>query len=233
MDELPRVWREIVGIAADVRQRNLEEDPRPVFYRPYSQGFDDELTFAVRIVPGVAMSQAARALEDAVTKSDTRVPWEQVKSMQQIIYDSESLSLRRPVVRLLGAFGFLALLLTVAGLFAVLSYSVSARTREIGIRMAIGARQIQILRQIIAETLSFIFVGALIGSIGAYVLSQALPTGHIGWSGSGIFLYGVNRLDVLTYGTVLVSLCLISLSAGLLPARKAMSIDPAIALRDE
>lgn len=233
MDENPRVWREIVGIAADVRQRNLEEDARPVFYRPFGQGLGNNLTIAARVRSDAEMPQTAGAIERVVMKADPNVAWEPVKSMRQVIYDSESLSLRRPVIRLLGAFGLLALLLTAAGLFAVLSYSVVARTREIAIRMAIGARPAQLLRQIISEMAAFISLGAGVGSVSAYMLSQFLPSGHIGWSGSGIFLYGINRIDAVTYGTVLTLLGVICVVAAFLPARRAMGIDPNAALREE
>ena len=199
MDDTPLVWREIVGVAADIRQRNLEEDSRPVFYRPYTQGIDFNLSIAVRARSAAEMAQVARALRKAVRETDPQISWERVKSMQEIIYDSESLTLRRPIVKLLGAFGGLALILTATGLFAVLSQSVAERTREIGIRMAVGARPVQVLQQIFSETLKFTIPGALIGAGCAYLLSMLLPSGHIGWSGSGVFLYGVGRLDASTY----------------------------------
>jgi putative ABC transport system permease protein len=233
MDESPPVWREIVGIAADVRQRNLEEDSRPVFYRPYGQGLDYDLSLAVRVRSKADMSQTARSLQNTLLKASPELAWQPVQSMRQVIYDSESLSLRRPIVRLLGAFGLLALLLTSVGMFAVLSYSVVARTREIGIRMAVGARQIQVVQQIVAEMLWFTLPGACIGTMSAYILSQLLPSGHIGWSGSGIFLYGISRFDVLTYLSVFVLLCFISIAAAFFPARRAIHIDPSAALREE
>jgi putative ABC transport system permease protein len=233
MDETPAVWREIVGVAADVRQRNLEEDSRPVFYRPYAQGIDFDLTLAVRVRSEAEVADTARALRKTVRGADPQISWEPVKSMRQIIYESESLSLRRPIVRLLAAFGVLALMLTATGLFAVLSQSVAERTREIGIRMAVGARPAQVLKQVLAEMLKYTIPGALIGAGCAYVLSMLLPFGHIGWSGSGVFLYGVARFDVITYVGVFVLLCLISLAAVFVPAGRAMRVDPWIALREQ
>jgi ABC-type antimicrobial peptide transport system permease subunit len=99
------------------------------------------------------MPRVAQALRKAVRDADPQQPWDEVKSMQQIIYDSESLSLRRPIVRLLGSFGLLAVILTTMGLYAVLSYSVTEHTREIGIRTALGASRGQVLRQIALDTL--------------------------------------------------------------------------------
>ena len=179
------------------------------------------------------MSRVAQALHKTVLDADSAVAWEPVESMDQIIYDSESLSLRRPIIRLLGAFGVLALILTAAGLFAVLSYSVVERTREIGIRMAIGARGIQVLWEIVGETLRFIFPGAIIGAMSAYALSGLLPSGHIGWSGSGVFLYGTSRFDGITYFGVFGLLCLVSVVAALIPAHRAVKIDPSAALREQ
>jgi putative ABC transport system permease protein len=138
MEEQSPVWREIVGIAANVRQRNLEEDSRPVFYRAYEQGLDLGVNFAVRVRSRAEMPRVAEALRKTVRDADPQQPWGAVESMRQIIYHSESLSLRRPVVRLLGAFALIALILAGAGLFAVLSQWVAERTREIGIRMAVG-----------------------------------------------------------------------------------------------
>jgi predicted permease len=233
MEEKPSIWRQVVGIAADVRQRNLEEDSRPVFYRPYVQGLDFEISFAVRVRSDSDMPEVAKALSKAVHEADPQQPWEPVKSMRQVIYDSESLSLRRPIVRLLGGFGVLALVLAAAGLFAVLSHSVAERTREIGIRMAVGARQSQILRQIMLETLSSILPGALVGALSAYSLSQLLPSGHIGWSGSGVFRYGLTRADAITYAGVFFALLFVSLAATFVPALHAIQVDPSVALREE
>jgi hypothetical protein len=233
MEEQPAVWREIVGIAANVRQRNLEEDSRPVFYRPYEQGLDLGVSLAVRVRSSAEMPQVAEALRKSVRDADPQQPWDAVETMRQIIYDSESLSLRRPIVRLLGAFALIALILAGAGLFAVLSHSVAERRREIGIRMAAGARQIQVLRQIASDTFGFTLPGALVGAGSAYALSALLPSGQIGWSGSGVFLYGVSRSDAVTYLGVLLGLCCICIAATFIPARRAMRVDPVVALREE
>jgi predicted permease len=227
------VWREIVGVVADVRQRNLEEDSRPVFYRPYFQGLDDDLSIAVRARSQADMPRVAQALRKTVRETDPQLPWDEVKSMQQIIYDSESLSLRRPVVRLLGAFALLAVILASLGLYAVLSYSVTEHTREIGIRMALGASRRQVLGQIASGTLRLIAPGAMIGVLAAYWLSSLLPSGPIGWSGSGVFLYGVSQLDAVTYLAVTTGLAAVSMFASFVPARRAMHVDPAASLRHE
>ena len=226
------VWMEVVGVVADVRQRNLEEDSRPVFYQSYVRGLD-YVSIVVRARSEADLRQVAAALRKAVREVDRQQVWWDVKSMRQIIYDSKSLSLRRPVVRLLGSFGLLGAILATLGLYALLSYSVSERTREIGIRMALGARRSQVLRQITLDTLRLITPGAVAGVAAAYGLSSLLPTGHIGWSGSGVFLYGVSRGDAVTYVSVAAALACIAILAALTPARRAISIDPAGALRHE
>jgi ABC-type antimicrobial peptide transport system permease subunit len=227
------VWREIVGVVADVRQRNLEEDSRPVFYRPYFQGLDAPVSLAVRVRSQADMPRVAQSLRNTARETDLQQPWDEVKSMQQIIYESESLSLRRPVVRMLGAFGLLAVILATLGLYAVLAYSVTERTREIGIRMALGANRRQVLGQISFDTLLLIAPGAMIGVAAAYWLSSLLPSGHIGWSGSGVFLYGVSRADAVTYIAVVTALGIVSMLATFVPARRAMQVDPAASLRHE
>jgi len=225
-------WAEIIGVVADVRQRNLEEDSRPIFYQPYVRGLD-YVSIVVRAKSEADMRQVAMALRKAVREADPQQVWWDVKSMRQMIYDSESLSLRRPVVRLLGFFGLLGAILATLGLFAVLSYSVSERTREIGIRMALGASRSQVLRQIARDTVRLIAPGAAIGVVAAYGLSGLLPSGHIGWSGSGVFLYGISRVDAVTYLSVASGLVCIAMLAAFMPTKRAMRIDPAAALRHE
>jgi putative ABC transport system permease protein len=113
------------------------------------------------------------------------------------------------------------------------SYSVTERTREIGIRMALGASRREVLGQITLDTLRLIAPGAMIGVLGAYWLSSLLPSGHIGWSGSGVFLYGISRLDAVTYLAVPTGLAAVSMFASFVPARRAMLVDPASSLRHE
>ena len=227
-------WQEIVGVVADVRQRNLEEDSRPVFYQPFLQITSlDTFSIVARVPSDADMPRVAGLLRKAVRDAAPHQEWWEVKSMHQLIYDSESLSLRRPVVRLLGSFGVLGAILAMLGLYAVLSYSVGERTREIGIRMALGARRSQVLRGIALDTARLIAPGTMIGAGAAYGLSLLLPTGHIGWSGSGVFLYGVSRTDAVTYLSVMAGLGCVAMLAALTPARRAIKIDPAGALRHE
>jgi ABC-type antimicrobial peptide transport system permease subunit len=110
---------------------------------------------------------------------------------------------------------------------------VTERTREIGIRMALGASRRQVLGQIAFDTLRLIAPGAMIGVAAAYWLSSLLPSGHIGWSGSGVFVYGVSRADAVTYFAVVTGLASVSMFASFVPARRALQVDPAASLRHE
>jgi putative ABC transport system permease protein len=154
-------------------------------------------------------------------------------NMQAQIHDSESLTLRRPIITLLPSFGSLALILVIVGVFGVTSYSVAERTREIGIRVALGAARREIAGLVLRESLGVTSVGLAVGTFGAFAMTRLFPTAGIGWSGSGIFLYGVSRTDSLTYMSAAALLTSVVLAASWAPARRAMRVDPMIALRYE
>jgi ABC-type antimicrobial peptide transport system permease subunit len=153
--------------------------------------------------------------------------------MQLQIDDSESLTLRRPIIVLVAAFGVLAMLLVVIGVFGVTAYFVAERTREIGIRMALGAARAEIARLVLRESLLVAFIGLAAGTLGAIAATRVLPTKGIGWSGSGIFLYGVSRTDNLTYSAVAILLTSVALVASYLPSRCAAKVEAMVALRYE
>jgi ABC-type antimicrobial peptide transport system permease subunit len=129
---------------------------------------------------------------------DPQLYWE-LGSMQRQMHDSESLTLRRPMIVLVASFGALSMLLVVVGVFGVTAYSVAERTREIGIRMALGAARGEIAWLVLRESLVVGFMGLAAGTLVAIAATRLLPTEGIGWSGSGIFLYRVSRTDNLTY----------------------------------
>jgi len=163
---------------------------------------------------------------------DPQLYWE-LGSMQLQIHDSESLTLRRPMMVLLASFGTLAMVLIVVGVFGVTAYSVAERTREIGIRMALGATRKEIAWLVLRESLVVGFMGLGVGMIGAIAVTRFFPTEGIGWSGSGIFLYGVSRTDHLTYLAVAALLIIVAMAASYLPWRRATKVDPMVALRYE
>ena len=228
----PASWIEIVGVVSDFSQRNPEEDSRPLAYFPVSQMLPRQWSLAIRMRASADFSSGSQTLNNWLGQVDPRLYW-QFGSMQQEIHDSESLSLRRPIVTLLASFGGLALILALVGVFGVTSYSVTERTREIGVRVALGAARIEIARVVLREAFAITFVGLVIGTLAAFAMTRFFPTAHIGWSGSGIFLYGVSRTDALTYICAAALMASVTIAASWLPARKAMSVDPMIALRHE
>src|SRR5260370_1256860 len=134
----PKTWREIVGIVSDFRQRNPEEDLRPLAYFPVAQTLPGRWSMAIRVRAASDIGNAAARISNWLGPVDPQLYWD-VGSMQQQIHDSESLTLRRPIITLLSSFGGLALILVVVGVFGVTSYCVAERTRPIGIRFAIRA----------------------------------------------------------------------------------------------
>jgi putative ABC transport system permease protein len=228
----PTNWREIVGIVSDFRQRNPEEDLRPLVYLPIAQTLPSRVSMAIHVRPSTEIANMARQISSWLQPVDPQLYWE-MSSLQSEIHNSESLTLRRPIITLLACFGSLALVLVVVGVFGVTSYSVAERTREIGIRIALGAPRPKIARLVLWESLGVTLAGLSVGALGAFGLTRFLPAGPIGWSGSGIFLYGVSRTDVLSYSFSAVLLTSVVLVASWAPARRAMRVDPIVALRYE
>jgi putative ABC transport system permease protein len=228
----PTNWREIVGIVSDFRQRNPEEELRPLVYLPIAQTLPSRASMAIRVRPSSDSAKMAVQISSWLQPVDPQVYWE-MSSMESEIHNSESLTLRRPIITLLACFGSLALVLVVVGVFGVTSYSVAERTREIGIRIALGAPRPKIARLVLWESLGLTLAGLSLGTLGALGLTQFLPTGPIGWSGSGIFLYAVSRTDILTYSLSAVLLTSVVFVASWAPARRAMRVDPIVALRYE
>jgi len=226
------IWREIIGIVSDFRQRNPEEELRPLAYFPVSQTQPRQWSVAIRVRSASEFRSAASNLTKSLQPIDSRINWE-LGSMQALIHDSESLTLRRPIIILLGSFGTLALVLVIVGVFSVTSYSVAERTREIGIRTALGATHTKIAKLIFRESLIAAALGLAVGSVCAFAVANFFPTEGIGWSGSGIFLYGVTRLDTVTYFSVAALLAGVVHVASWAPARRAMRVDPMEALRHE
>src|SRR5262249_16637570 len=159
-----------------------EEDSRPLAYFPLAQGRPAmHLSLAIRVHADADMSSVAAGLGAWLRPVDPQLYW-QTGSMQQQIYDSESLKIRRPILALLACFGSVAILLAIVGVFGVTSYSAAERTREIGIRLALGAARSEIARLLLGEALGISAAGLTIGALGALALSSFFPTHGIGWS---------------------------------------------------
>ena len=209
----------IVGIAGDVRQDGLAIEPQPHYYLCSFQAPSGEMHLIIRAnteplsLVG-AVRQQVRALDSTLAVAD-------IRTLEMVL--SRNISRQRLVMSLMGVFAALALLLAMIGIYGVVSYSVSQRQQEIGIRMALGAQAGDILRMVLRQGMGLTLMGLVLGGIGAWALTR--------WLSSE--LVGVSPKDPLTFTGVTLLLALVSLMACLLPARRAASVDPMVVLRGE
>jgi predicted permease len=210
-------WITVVGVAADILNRRLTEDPQPILYRPLDQSSDMALAFLVRTRGDGAGLAAAIARE--VRNVDPDLPVYSLRTMNELI--EGAVSQRQFLMRMLAIFGALATALALLGIYGVMAYSVAQRTREIGIRMAIGARQSDVSRMVMRRGLVLTAAGAAAGIAASLALSQLVRSQ----------LFGVRPSDPLTMASVLVLMALVAAAAAYLPARRAARIDPVSALR--
>jgi predicted permease len=215
---------EIVGVAKDAKYTSQREDIPPTAYRPWQQDLNSlkTVTFEVRTVGDP--SARVTAIRQAVREVDSNLPVQDIKT--QIEQADEMLAMERLFAKLLSLFGLLAQQLASIGLYGVLAWSVSQRTHEIGIRMAIGADRRKVLGMILRQGLILSLVGVALGLASAYVLTKYLES-------LTTMLYGVNPRDPLTYGVTAALLITVALVACLIPARRATKVDPLVALRYE
>lgn len=217
-----RFWgkpREIVGIVRDVRFRGLGRDVDPAIYPALSQMPMSEFSLVVRTrVPPLSVLPALRT---AVRSIDPDLAFFDVATLEQLL--SDSVGAPRFHMVLLTAFGALALLLAAVGIYGLLSYSVAQRTREIGIRSALGARRADLLRLVVGEGLARSVLGLLLGLTGAFILTRFL---------AGL-LFQVGTRDPYIFASVAATLLGVAFLASYLPARRAAKVDPMVALRYE
>ena len=217
------VWRRIVGVVRDIRQANLDEPPSATIYRPYGQIVEHDMFLVLRAASSADAGRLMRDLRAQLLAADPARDWMTPRPMWQMIRDSESIRLRRFVLTLLGTFAAVALILAAVGIFGVASSVVAERTREIGVRIALGATRTAVFRQIIGEMAALAVAGTAAGLIAAAALTRAVAA----------MLFGVSPADAATYVTVATVLGVVVLIASWIPARKATRIDPLVALRQE
>ena len=210
---------EIVGTVADIRQTNLSDGPAPGIYIPYTQEPMPWQTLVVRTKNDP--TGLAGLIRHEVAALDLEQPVGRVATLDELMEASTA----QPRFRtfLLGGFAGIALLLSAIGIYGVMAYTVSRRTREVGVRMALGASPVDILKLIFGESMALTLVGVGFGLVGAYAVTGVMKT----------LLFGVTSTDPFTFSSVTLLLCSVALLAGYIPARRAMRVDPMAALRDE
>jgi predicted permease len=210
--------RTVVGVVGDVHHMALEEGSGNEFYIPMRQT-QDYGTVDLVVRTSLPTAQLASALRETLRPIEPDLPTANMRTLQTMV--DHAVSPRRFVVWLLGGFAGFALVLASLGIYAVISYSVSQRTQEIGIRMALGASAETLQRSILLQTLGLAAIGMIVGAVASWVLARSL---------SGL-LFGVTSSDPVTFAGMLVILTAVAALAGYLPARRASRIDPMAALR--
>lgn len=210
---------QIVGVVGDVKHINLRADLRPEFYLPMSRFTSPGAGLVVRTTADPAAFLPT--LQRRVWMLDSAIPANMAAPVERLLYTS--LAPARIATVLLAAFAAITLVLGLVGVFGVLSYSMRQRTREIGIRLALGASQSEVLRIVMGEALGLALAGVIIGTVAAMVLSRYLQS----------LLFGVNAIDPATYAVAVIAVPCAALMAAWQPARRAMRVDPATSLRAE
>jgi predicted permease len=210
--------REVVGVVSDVRHVALEQGSGSEFYIPIRQ-IGDYASVDLVVRSALPPSQLASAVRGALRPIEPNLPANEFRTLQTLV--DKAVSPRRFVVLLLTGFAAFALILASLGIYAVISYAVSRRSREIGIRMALGASARELQGRILAQTLGLTAIGMLLGIIASWVLARSI---------SGL-LFGVTASDPMTFLAMAAVLTSVAAMAGYLPARRASRIDPTLALR--
>jgi predicted permease len=219
--------RTIVGVVADIREMGVDQDVRPTVYVPQAQVLDEFTAMTNYWFASSLLVRTAGALDvtndirRAVAEVDAEQPVARVESMHAVL--NKSIGLSRFLMFLMAGFAALALVLACVGIYAVLSYQISRRTREIGIRMALGAEPRTVLRLVLGEGARPIIAGIVVGVCAALALSHLLES----------MLFGVTAHDPVTYFAVALALGFVAAAACWLPARRATRVDPIVALRHE
>src|ERR1041385_5931519 len=213
-------WATIVGIVGDVRGFALDEPPEPTMYWPVAQ---------IRATPSLAIvvrtqsdpAALATAVRAAIGEIDQAQPIYDMQPLDQLV--AKSLGQRRFTLTFMLFFGVIALVLSASGIYGVMAFAVTQRTQEIGIRMALGARAVDVVKMIVRSGMSLASLGVVAGLIGAFAVTRLIAS----------ILFGVSPTDVMTFGLVTAGLLMVALLACYIPARRATKVDPLVALRHE
>jgi len=211
----------IVGVVEDTYQMNLREAPPRTVYTPVANAEQPPSGLTLELRTARNPGAIAAAVREAVRGVNRSIVIRYMRTIDQQI--NASLVRERVLATLSAGFAFLALTLCAIGLYGVMSYTVTRRSREIGIRMALGAARGRVLRQVLSQTFVIAVTGTIIGVIAAMMATRTLDT----------FLYGLSERDPATIGGVAIALLVISMAAGLLPARRAATLDPVQAIKTE
>ena len=214
-------WRTIVGVVGDIHHEGLDAKPEPEMYVPYSQVPNVEARPTIVVRTSVEPESVTSALRKAVSEIDVNVPIDQIETMKELVYGSVSQSLFRTVMLVM--FALLAVFVASVGLYGVLSYSVTQRTREFGIRMAIGASRGSILRFVLSKAAKLIAVGICLGLLGALLLTRLIAS----------LLYGISPFDIVTLLVVSLLLATVGLFSSYVPAMRGSRVNPMDSLRYE
>jgi predicted permease len=210
---------EIIGVARDTKHRTLQEEPRPVMYLPFLQHYNHQMVLHART--SAEPSTVLGALRDEVGKLDPSLPIFEIKTLAQRL--SESIWPQRTMGTLVSILGILALLLAAMGLYGTVSHSVAQRTREIGVRIALGAQADDVMRLVLRNGMGPALLGVIVGLASAVAGTRIIAS----------LLYGVNAQDPVTFLVIAFLLGGVALIACYIPARKAAKVDPMVALRYE
>jgi putative ABC transport system permease protein len=212
-------WREIVGVVGDVRYGGLNESDVPTVYTPFAQ--TPFIWNYLVIRSSVAPESLTQSIRQTMSAIDPSLEAADFRTMDQLI--SESVSQPRFYTVLIGAFALLALILATVGIYGVMSYAVTQRTHEIGVRMALGAGSRDVIRMVITQGMSLALIGVAIGLVAAFWLTRLMRT----------LVFAVSVTDPLTFAGVSLALATVALLACYLPARRATRVDPLVSLRYE
>jgi len=213
-------FAEVVGVAGDVKNNGLAREPMVAMYTPYPQRPWPAMQFAVRS-GGADPLSLVNAVRAAVREVDRELPLTRVETMDAALADS--ISTERLMTWLLLAFAAIALVMAAAGLYGVIAYTVTQRTQEIGVRMALGADPGAVVRLVASEGLRLTAAGMIAGTLAAAVVGRAMRG----------MLFDVSPADPITYGAVLAIFAATACAALIVPARRALKVDPLTALRAE